>query len=416
MNKRIITSYQGGILTAVWEDGRFCQFDWERKISDSLIGNIYVGRVQKVVAGIQAAFDDVGTGLTGYYSLTDNKKHIYLNNGSHDRLKEGDMLLVQVERDPVKTKMMVLTSRLNLTGRYGALTCGYPGLSFSSKLKPGKFKELREQLREELADFPVGEYGLIVRTNAMAATPEEVKREAFSLLERLEKIKTEAAYRLSGSLMMEAPPAWLQGIRDSRDDELEEIVTDNGLMFAQLSTFVRETCPTLEGRIRYYSDDYPLHKLYSIGTALEKALAERVWLKSGGFLVLQPTEAMTVIDVNTGKFIGKKDAEETFLKLNLEAAKEIALQLRLRNLSGIIIVDFIDMAREENRQELMKTFGTMLSEDRVKTTLVDMTPLGLVEITRMKVRKPLAEQMAGVRPAGAECMAGEIVEYDEKTH
>ena len=170
MNKRIITVYRDGILTAVRENDRFTCFDWEKAESESLIGNIYVGRVNKVIPGIQAAFVDVGDGLTGYYSLTDNRQHIYLSEGKHDRLKEGDLILVQVERDPVKTKMMVLTCRLNLTGRYVALTCDRPGLSFSSKLKAGQYKELKEQIREVLYDFPIDEYALIVRTNAMAVT------------------------------------------------------------------------------------------------------------------------------------------------------------------------------------------------------------------------------------------------------
>jgi len=192
--------------------------------------------------------------------------------------------------------------------------------------------------------------------------------------------------------MMSVPAGWLQDIRDSRDDELDEILTDDKDIFEQLKVFVRECCPSLTDRSRLYCDDYPLSKLYRLETELEQALSERVWLKSGGFLVIQPTEAMTVIDVNTGKYIGKKNAEETFLKLNLEAAKEIAHQIKLRNLSGIIIVDFIDMDEEENRQELMRQLDAFLSEDQIKTTLVDMTKLGLVEITRKKVRKPLCEQ------------------------
>lgn len=393
MNKRIITVYRDGILTAVRENDRFTRFDWEKAESESLIGNIYVGRVNKVVPGIQAAFVDVGEGLTGYYSLTDNGQHIYLSEGKHDRLKEGDLVLVQVERDPVKTKMMVLTGRLNLTGRYVALTCGRPGLSFSSKLKAGQFKELKEQIREALSDVPIDEYALIVRTNAMAVTADVVRGEALALLDRLTTICAEANYRKSGSLMFSVPPAWFQDIRDSRDDELDEIVTDSPALFERLSAFVEETCPTLNGRLRLYTDDYSLHKLYSLETELERALSERVWLKSGGFLVIQPTEAMTVIDVNTGKFTGKKNAEETFLKLNLEAAREIALQIRLRNLSGIIIVDFIDMEAEESREELMRYLDSLLSADQIKTTLVDMTKLGLVEITRKKVRRPLAEQL-----------------------
>lgn len=393
MNKRIVTKYRDGILTAVYENDRFTLFNWERPDRESLIGNIYVGRVNKVVHGIHAAFVDVGDGLSGYYSLTDNPVHLYLSEGKHDRLKEGDMILVQVERDPVKTKMMVLTGKLNLTGRYVALTCGYPGLSFSSKLKGGQYKELKDQVRDALSDFPTADYALIVRTNGKTVGPETIQKEAYALLERLEKIKKDALYRTAGCLMMTVPAGWLQDIRDSRDDELDEILTDDKDIFDQLTEFMHESCPSLTERLRFYSDDYPLAKLYRLETELEQALSERVWLKSGGFLVIQPTEAMTVIDVNTGKFIGKKNAEETFLKLNLEAAKEIALQIKLRNLSGIIIVDFIDMEAEESRQELMRQLNILLLNDQIKTTLVDMTKLGLVEITRKKVRKPLAEQL-----------------------
>ena len=393
MNKRIITKYRDGILTAVYENDRFTLFNWERPDRKSLIGNIYVGRVNKVVPGIQAAFVDVGDGLTGYYSLADNPVHLYLSEGKHDRLKEGDMILVQVERDPVKTKMMVLTGKLNLTGRYVALTCGYPGLSFSAKLKGGQYKELKDRTRTALSDFPTEDYALIVRTNGKTVEPETIQNEAYALLERLEKIKRDAMYRTAGCLMMSVPAGWLQDIRDSRDDELDEILTDDRDIYDRLTGFVKDICPSLTERLRYYSDDYPLAKLYRLETELEQALSERVWLRSGGFLVIQPTEAMTVIDVNTGKFIGKKNAEETFLKLNLEAAKEIALQIRLRNLSGIIIVDFIDMEAEESRQELIRQLDALLSADQIKTTLVDMTKLGLVEITRKKVRKPLAEQL-----------------------
>jgi len=392
MNKRIVTKYRDGILTAVYENDRFTLFNWERPDRESLIGNIYVGRVNKVVPGIQAAFVDLGEHLTGYYSLTDNPVHLYCSDGKHDRLKEGDMILVQVERDPVKTKMMVLTAKLNLTGRYVALTCGYPGLSFSSKLKGGQYKELKSQIRDALSDFPTEDYALIVRTNGKTVGSDEIRKEAYALLERLKKIKKDAMYRTAGCLMMSVPAGWLQDIRDSRDDELDEILTDDKDIFEQLKVFVRECCPSLTDRSRLYCDDYPLSKLYRLETELEQALSERVWLKSGGFLVIQPTEAMTVIDVNTGKYIGKKNAEETFLKLNLEAAKEIAHQIKLRNLSGIIIVDFIDMDEEENRQELMRQLDAFLSEDQIKTTLVDMTKLGLVEITRKKVRKPLCEQ------------------------
>ena len=393
MNKRLITSYRGGILTAVWENGRVIQFEWEQPASESKIGNIYVGIVKKIVPSINAAFVEVESGLNGYYSLTENTHHIFLSPGNHDRVKEGDLLLVQVERDPVKTKMMVLTDRINLTGRYAALTCGYPGLSFSSKLRGKEYNELKTQVRELLTAFPIDEYALIVRTNAAVASPDKVAAEAIFLHEQMLKLKREAAFRTAGSLMLEAPPVWLQGVRDCRDDELEEIVCDDLARYEQLAAYVKNVCPDLECRIRRYQDDYPLTKLYRLESELDNALSEHVWLKSGGFLVIQPTEALTVIDVNTGKYGGKKTTEETFYRLNLEAAREIAHQIRLRNLSGIIVVDFIDMDDEEHKTELMRVLGNYLAEDQIKTNLIDMTALGLVEITRKKVRKPFFEQL-----------------------
>lgn len=392
MNKRLITSYRNGILTAVCEDGRVNQFEWERPEQASLIGNIYVGLVKKIVSGIQAAFVEVAEGLNGYYSLEENRHHFFLNPGKHDRVKEGDLLLVQVERDPVKTKLMVLTARINLTGRYTALTCGHPGLAFSAKIKGVGMQGFKDKVREALGEFPVSEYGLIVRTNAVGVAPERIAAEANALLAQMEKLLREAACRTAGSLMMKAVPAWIQGVRDAKDDELEEVVCEGKAQYEELITFVRAVCPDLEKRIRFYEDDYSLMKLYRLESALEEALSERVWLKSGGFLVIQPTEALTVIDVNSGKSVGKKTTEETFYHLNLEAAREIAHQIRLRNLSGIIIVDFIDMDEAEHKNALMAELKRLLETDQVKTNVIDMTPLGLVEITRKRVRRPLAEQ------------------------
>ncbi len=392
MNKRLITSYRGGILTAVCEEGRVSQFEWEKPESGSLIGNIYVGQVKKIVPGIQAAFVEVADGQNGYYSLEENKHHLFLSPSNHDRVKEGDLLLVQVERDPVKTKLMVLTARINLTGRYTALTCGHPGLAFSAKMKGVGTQAFKDRMREELNGFPVDQYGLIVRTNAAGVEPETIVNEANALLAQMEKLQRDATCRTAGSLMMKAASVWIQGVRDARDDELEEIVCEGNELYHELIAYVRMVCPDLEQRIRLYEDDYSLMKLYRLESALDEALSERVWLKSGGFLVIQPTEALTVIDVNSGKSTGKKSAEETFYHLNLEAAKEIAHQIRLRNLSGIIIVDFIDMDEEEHKLSLMAELKRLLETDQVKTNVIDMTPLGLVEITRKRVRRPLAEQ------------------------
>ncbi len=392
MNKRLIISYRGGILTAVCENGRVDLFEWEKKESGSLIGNIYVGQVKKIVPGIQAAFIEVADGQNGYYSLEENKTHFFLTPGKHDRVKEGDLLLVQVERDPVKTKLMVLTGRINLTGRYTALTW-HPGLALSAKLKGKGTQRFKDTIREALKEFPTDRYGLIVRTNAAGAESEKIVAEANALLAQMEKLLRDAACRTAGSLLMKAVPVWIQGVRDARDDELEEIICEGKEQYEELISYVRTVCPDLESRIRFYKDDYSLMKLYRLESALEEALSERVWLKSGGFLVIQPTEALTVIDVNSGKSMGKKTAEDTFFNLNLEAAKEIAHQIRLRNLSGIIVVDFVDMDEEAHKTELMRVLDSYLKKDQIKTNLIDMTPLGLVEITRKRVRRPFVEQI-----------------------
>lgn len=392
MNKRLIVPYRDGVLTAVCEGDRVNLFEWERRGQASLIGNIYVGLVKKIVPSIQAAFVEVADGQNGYYSLEENRHHFFLDQGKHDRVKEGDLLLVQVERDPVKTKLMVLTARINLTGRYTVLTCGHPGLAFSSKLKGVGTQDFKDCVREQLNRFPTDQYGLIVRTNAAGVKPEQIVSEANALLAQMEKMLREAKCRTAGSLMMKAAPTWIQGVRDAKDDELEEVVCEGKAQYEELITFVKLVCPDLESRIRLYDDDYALMKLYRLESALEEALSERVWLKSGGFLVIQPTEALTVIDVNSGKSVGKKTTEETFYHLNLEAAREIAHQIRLRNLSGIIIVDFIDMDEEEHKLSLMAELRRLLESDQVKTNVVDMTPLGLVEITRKRARRPLAEQ------------------------
>ena len=210
----------------------------------------------------------------------------------------------------------------------------------------------------------------------------------------LKQLIKESGSRTCYSCLYKTLPSYIAGIRDSYAGGLEEIVTDCPDLYGQLKEYLETSQAEDAGKLKLYTDRLlSLGKLYSLDNALSKALDKRVWLKSGGYLVIEPTEAMVVIDVNTGKYEGKKKLEETVLKINLEAAAEIARQLRLRNLSGIIIVDFIDMEREEDRKALLAHLVEVVSRDPVKTTVVDMTALNLVELTRKKVRKPLHEQV-----------------------
>lgn len=404
--KLLITKWNGQILTALTEDGRCRSLNLEPEENGGILGNIYIGKVKNIVKNIESAFVDLSGGLTGYYSLRENQRHLFADEacggpfsgslpGSRRRLKPGDEIIVQVERDAVKTKDPVLTSNLNFTGKYLVLTLGKDLIGFSSKLRESGWKEAMRRLLEEKMD---GSFGLIVRTNAREADEETILAELKTLKDRKDRLLRTASHRTCYSLLAASAPSYVNSIRDAYADGLLAIVTDDRACYEALRQYLEENQKEDLEKLSFYEDAMlPLIKLCSLETAMEQALGKRVWLKSGGYLVIEPTEALTVIDVNTGKYTGKKTQAETILKINREAAVEIARQLELRNLSGIVIVDFIDMDAESDRKELMKLLEHELLQDPVKTVLVEMTKLGLVEITRKKVRRPLAEQVRAAR-------------------
>lgn len=385
MDKLVVTRRGDKVCTAVVSDGKVSQLMLEPDTADSLLGNIYIGKVQKVVSNINAAFIDIGPGCTGYYSLQERWKP--------ERIKTGDELVVQVSKDAVKSKAPVVTERLSFTGRYCVLTVGKTGIGFSAKIRDASYKaRLRELLECDLAGTK--DLGVIVRTNAVTVEECAVREELAELMRTWQRLSAEAGCRVCYSCLYRALPGYIAAIRDSFGGTLEEIITDVPEYHRELKAYLEMCQKEDAGRLTLYEDSLlPLGKLYSLETAFEKALGKNVWLKSGGYLVIEPTEAMTVIDVNTGKYSGRKKMQDTIYKINMEAADEIGRQIRLRNLSGIIIVDFIDMEREEDRKALLAHLVEVVSRDPVKTTVVDMTALNLVELTRKKVRKPLHEQV-----------------------
>ncbi len=397
MDKLVITRWKGRILTALLSDGKAVSLTLEPEEKDSLLNHIYIGKIQKVVSNINAAFVEFAPEQTGYLSLTENAP-VPLNRPGAKKLAAGDEILVQVCRDSVKTKAPVLTSRLTLTGRLLVLTADKPGVNFSSKLGNREMKqELKPMIQEKLQELGCPDCGVIVRTNGGGQPVESILSELEALCGRYRQILELAPYRTPGTCLYQSMPGYIASLRDSYTGELEAIVTDQEDCFWHLKTYLQESQPENLGLLSKYSDPLvSLPKVYSLEKAMDDALGKRVWLKSGGYLVIEPTEAMVVIDVNTGKYSGRKTMEDTILKINLEAAWEIGRQLRLRNLSGIIVVDFIDLKNPENVQLLMKTLSQAVSRDPVKTTVVEITKLGLVEITRKKVRRPLYEQIQEV--------------------
>lgn len=393
--KLIIVRYQGRILTALMENGRAAELHCDEEQRNSLLGNIYIGKVKNIVKNIRAAFIEIENGIQCYYSLSDNKDPIYIKKGSSKDMQAGDELLVQVCRENLKSKPPAVSSNLNFTGNYLVLTTGNKSTGMSSKLT----QEEKKRLKEYLSPYLDSRFGFIVRTNAREVDQETFVAEARLLKELYETVMQKAKFRTCFSILhRNNPTTWLSTLRDIYKENLSQILTDDETLYEKIKEYLHQYQREDEEKLTFYQDDLlPLMKLYSLESAVENALKERVWMKSGAYLVIQPTEALTVIDVNTGKYDGHKKQQDTFLKINLEAAREIAVQIRLRNLSGIIVIDFINMESGEYRRQLMEEFDRILKKDPVKTTLVDMTALSLVEVTRKKVRRPFWEQIRSLK-------------------
>lgn len=377
------------LVAALEKEGRICQLNPMSLNSDSILGNIYIGKVKNIQKNIQAAFIEIENGIMCYYSMAEKASPCFVNVKKNNVLKIGDEMIVQVSKEGIKSKLPYVSSNLNFTGRYLVLTSERKELGFSGKLK----KEEKKQIREILKDKIPGNVGIIVRTNCRDAQEEEILHELEELMKRYEAVLQKGKSRVCFSVLEKSMPEYVQILQNLYSQDLEEIVTDKQELYECAVQYLKGY-KQQEKIVRYYEDKLlPLYKLYNLQKAFEQAQNERVWLKSGGFLVIQQTEAFVCIDVNTGKCTSKKDMQETFRKINLEAAKEIAWQLRLRNLSGIILIDFINLERAEDKEELMQTLQKYLWQDSIKGTVVDMTELNIVEVTRKKVKKSLAEEL-----------------------
>jgi ribonuclease G len=371
------------------EDGSIVEINCESDEKKSILGNIYTAKVKNIVKNINAAFVEIADGEICYYSLSENKNHHFLQPTDRETLVQGDEILVQVSRESVKTKQPTVTGNLNFAGKYLVLTSQKHGIGISNKIRS---QESVDRLKNLAKSVIRPDFGLIMRTNAELASDEEIISEMNSLIRKYESVLKIAPYRNVFQLIYEEPRGYLSLIRDQKQTCISEIVTDQEDIYESVVEYLKEMGEEHKIVQLFLKDTIRLDQIYRISHELKQALQEKVWLKSGGYLVIQPTEAMVVIDVNTGKALKGKDVEAHFLKINLEAAKEIGHQLRLRNLSGIIIVDFIDLKDPKAEERLMKEMAHVLSKDRIKTSLIDMTKLHLVEITRKKVKKPLYEQ------------------------
>ncbi len=383
----IITNYKNQYLVVSLDNGKAVEMFL--KAPDALkIGDIFVGKVKNIVNNIQAAFVEIQPGVIGYYSLKSNPNHIF-SRPSNGKLKNGDEILVQVERGSIKNKAPVLTSKIQLSGRHMVFLGNQQFVGISKKINAVGRRDALKEMGKRLTDG-TGR-GIIFRTGSADKDDAVLMEEYHSLEVDYKKIMSIYQGRTCFSKIYASSRDWLSYVHAIPKPSLR-ILTDIPEVYQEIRSQYAgdDSAPLCE---LYKDDSYPLIKLKSLETQIGRALSKNVWLKSGASLVIETTEALTSIDVNTSRTEIHKSNEETFLQINMEAAAEICRQLRLRNLSGIIIIDFINLSSKEAEEKLMSELGKLSREDSVQLNLIDMTPLGLVEMTRKRTYRPLHEQI-----------------------
>ena len=388
---------------AVVENGAVQEFHVERALERGLVGNIYLGKVSRVLPGMQSAFVDIGLDRAAFLHVADLHAALPAGRRAEDaplvpierQVFEGQTLTVQVIKDPIGTKGARLSTQVSIAGRMLVHLPQDQHIGISQKIGS---PEAREQLRvrmQALVGTPEtgGGGGFILRTNAEEASDEELAEDIAYLRKTWSLVRQRAVSKPAGTLLHQDLSLVERVLRDLTTEATQSIRIDSRMQFEALQAFGRTYMPAVVDKLEHYRGERPIFDLFGIEEDVAKALARRVDLKSGGYLIIDQTEALTTVDVNTGGFVGARNFDDTIFKTNLEAAGAIARQLRLRNLGGIVIVDFIDMTREEHREAVLAEFRKQLSRDRTRTTLSGFSALGLVEMTRKRTRESLAHML-----------------------
>ncbi len=383
------------------ENGVLQEVHIERSRRRGLVGNIYKGKVSRVLPGMQAAFIEVGLERTAFLHASD----IASNNGDENGrgseqinalLREGQELMVQVVKDPLGTKGARLTTHISIPSRFLVYMPGSDHVGVSQKIEgEAERNRLKGIIQEHAVEFPSG--GYILRTAAEGASEEALVKD----MQFQAKLWGAIGERMRGkapALIHEDLPLVMRTMRDLGGSDIERVRIDSRETFQKVEKFAGKFIPELASSISHYTGDRPIFDIYGIEDEIQKALERKVQLKSGGYLIIDQTEAMTTFDVNTGAFVGHRNLEETIFKTNLEAAQAIARQLRLRNLGGIIILDFIDMAESEHRRQVLRALEKALEHDHAKTYISGVSELGLVEMTRKRTRESLEHVLCETCP------------------
>jgi ribonuclease G len=413
----IINSRPHETRVALVENGVVVELHIERKTGQELMGNIYRGRVVRVLPGMQAAFVDIGLERSGFLYVSDvhqdlmELEQMMLGNsaepeaelrqdeedawaGRHkgismnieDLLREGQDIMVQIAKEPIGTKGARLTSHISLPGRHLVLMPNVDHIGISRKIEDSVE---RERLKTLVHEIRPGSLGFIVRTASEGSDKNKLKSEMDFLQKLWTSIQEKMAKHTSPGLLYKDLSISLRSVRDLFTREVDRLVIDSKEEYDTIMEFIETFVPVLKYSVELYEGPEPIFDFYGIEMELSRALEKKIWLKSGGYIVIELTEALTAIDVNTGSYVGTRNLEETILKTNLEAVKEIAYQLRLRNLGGLIVIDFIDMEKKSNREKVFTTLKEALTKDKAKTHVLKMSELGLIEMTRKRTRENL---------------------------
>ncbi len=392
------------------ENGVLQEVHIERAQRRGLVGNVYKGKVCRVLPGMQAAFLDVGLARTAFLHVSDILNSHSQRNGEQsdsggehapetimELLREGQDAIVQVVKDPMGSKGARLTTQISIPSRYLVYIPGADHIGVSQKIdEESERLRLKNIIAKYHDEFDPG--GYIVRTVAEGVSEESIYNDMCFLQKMWRSIQEKSAAAKSGTLIHEDMPLVMRTMRDMSGIELERVRIDSRATFEKVKKFASKFIPDLEGKVEYYPGERPIFDIYGVEDEIRKSLERKVQLKSGGYLVIDQTEAMTTVDVNTGAFVGHRTLEETIFKTNLEAAQAIVRQLRLRNLGGIIIIDFIDMIDEEHRRAVLRALENCLARDHARTHISEVSSLGLVEMTRKRTRESLEHVLCETCP------------------
>lgn len=384
--------------SALVENGVLQEVSIERNRRQGIVGNIYKGRVSRVLPGMEAAFVDIGLDRAAFLHASDVMPSSHKDEEGRDDappitrlLHEGQQILVQVLKDPIGTKGARITTHITIPSRFLVLIPGSATIGVSTKIDAEEDRSRLRELVDSMTEEHLDNCGYILRTVADAASEDALRHDMRFLNKVWGKVQERAATASPGTVVYQDLPLVFRMLRDMIDNDIEKVRIDSRETVGKVVEFAQAYVPGMASIIELYPGERPIFDMFGVEDEIQKSLCRKVQLKSGGYLIVDQTEAMTTIDINTGAYVGHRNLEETIFKTNLEATQAIARQLRLRNLGGIIILDFIDMNDPEHRRQVLRALEKALEKDHAKTQICDVSPLGLVEMTRKRTRESLEQ-------------------------